>query len=53
MEKISKWFKNFFTVKNFQIIFIKFIIYTVIYFILLHFMFKIFWDESLADVIFK
>lgn len=53
MKKILDWFKKIFTSKTFKVILVKFCIYAVIYFIVLHFMFEIFWDESLLDVMFK
>lgn len=53
MKKILDWLKKFFTSKTFRNILVKFFIYTIVYFIVLYFMFEIFWDESLFDVMFK
>ncbi len=53
MNKISNWFRKFFTSRTLKVIIIKFCIYTVIYFVILYFLFDIFWDESLFDVISK
>ncbi len=51
MKKILNWFKKIFTSKTFKVILIKLFIYTIIYFIVLYFMFEIFWDESLFEII--
>lgn len=53
MEKVLDWLKKFFTGKTFKVILIKFFIYSIIYVVILYYMFEIFWDESLMDVISK
>lgn len=53
MNKVTNWFKKIFTSRTFKVILVKFFIYAIIYFIVLYFMFEIFWDESLFEVIDK
>jgi hypothetical protein len=44
-------FKKFITSRSFQIWAIRSSIYLIIFIVVLHFMFKIFWGETLLDIL--